>query len=167
MFTAKFSAPRAVVLKQGAAAPPLRRMQMTNRPWIAERTAEINADADAISNLNIGDGVSVSAWSDIAAYTIVKKTAKTMTLRGDEATLINRDALRFHAGGFAAHCENQRDQRYSYEPDPQGEVLKISLRCWTDEDGNERRKWKKVGNATFQMGGNAYAGRRAYRDFNF
>ena len=140
---------------------------MNNRPWIAERTAEINADADAISNLTIGDGVSVSAWTDIAAFTIVKKTDKMITLRCDEATLINRDELRFQAGGFSAHCENQRDQRYSYEADPKGEVVKITLRRWVDEQGNERRKWKKVGNKTFAMGGNAYAGRRAFRDFNF
>ena len=67
---------------------------MTNRPWIAERTAEINLDADTISNLNVGDGVSVSVWTDIDAYTIVKKTPTTITLRMDDAVLINRDDLK-------------------------------------------------------------------------
>ena len=140
---------------------------MTNRPWIAERTAEINASADAISNLNVGDGVSVSVYTDIDAYTIVKKTPTTITLRCDNAVLINREALVFHAGGFAAHCENQADQRYTYEADPEGYEIKITLRRWSDEDGNERRKWKKVGNDTHARGGNAYAGRRKFHDFNF
>ena len=140
---------------------------MSNRPWIAERTAEINASADAISNLNVGDGVSVSLWTDCDAYTIIKKTPTTITLRADKAELLNRDELRFIPGGFAAHCENQADQRYSYEADPQGHEAKISLRRWKDEDGNERRKWKRSGTRTFEGGGNAYAGRRAFRDFNF
>ena len=137
------------------------------RPWIAERTAEINAAADAISALNIGDGVSVSVWTDRAAYTIVKKTPTTITLRADKAELINRDELRFDVGGFTAHCENPEDQRYSYEADPQGREIKISLRRWADEEGNECRKWKRSGTGTFEQGGNAYAGRRAFRDFNF
>jgi hypothetical protein len=140
---------------------------MSNRPWIAERTAEINADADAISALNIGDGVSVSLWTDCDAYTIIKKTPTTITLRCDKAELLNRDELVFHAGGFAAHCENQADQRYSYEADPEGHEVKISLRRWNDEDGNERRKWKRSGTRTFEQGGNAYAGRRKFHDFNF
>lgn len=137
------------------------------RPWIAERTAEINADADIISALNVGDGVSVSVWTDVEAYTIIKKTPKTILLRSDNAVLINREELVFHIGGFAAHCENQRDQRYTYEPDPEGIEIKITLRRWTDEDGNERRKWKKANNRTFETGGNAYAGRRKFHDFNF
>lgn len=137
------------------------------RPWIAERTAEINAFADAISALNVGDGVSVSVYTDIDAYTIVKKTPTTLTLRADKAELINRDELVFHAGGFTTHCENQADQRYSYEADPQGYEIKISLRRWSDEEGNERRKWKRSGTGTHEQGGNAYAGRRAFHDFNF
>jgi hypothetical protein len=139
----------------------------TRRPWISERTAEINADADAISALNVGDGVSVSLWTDIEAYTVVKKTAKTITLRQDSATLLNADELRFISGGFMAHCENQHVQRYSYEANPEGEVIKVTLRRWADEEGNERRKWKKAGNSTHQRGGNAYAGRRKFHDYNF
>ena len=140
---------------------------MTNRPWIAERTAEINLDADAISNLNVGDGVSVSVWTDIDAYTIVKKTPTTITLRMDDAVLINRDELNFHTGGFLAHCDNQSEQRYEYTTDPDGYEIKISLRRWSDEDGNERRKWKRSGTKTLEAGGNAYAGRRKFHDFNF
>lgn len=135
--------------------------------YTSDRTAQINADADAISALNIGDGVSVSVWSDVDAYTIVKKTPTTITLRADKAELLNRDELRFIPGGFFAHCENQADQRYSYEADPEGHEIKISLRRWADEEGNERRKWKRAGTKTFEGGGNAFAGRHAFHDFNF
>jgi hypothetical protein len=135
--------------------------------YTAERTAEYNASADAITALNVGDGVSVSVWSDVDAYTIVKKTPTTITLRRDNAELINREELVFHAGGFAAHCENQHVQRYEYSPNLEGNEIKISLRSWSDEEGNERRKWKRSGTRTFEGGGNAYAGRRAFHDFNF
>ena len=135
--------------------------------YTAERTAEYNASADAITALNVGDGVSVSVWSDVDAYTIVKKTPTTITLRRDNAELINREELVFHAGGFAAHCENQHVQRYEYSPNLEGNEIKISLRSWSDEEGNERRKWKRSGTRTFEGGGDAYAGRRAFHDFNF
>jgi hypothetical protein len=138
-----------------------------NKPWIAEHTAEINAAADAISALNIGDGVSVSVWTDIDAYTIVKKTATTITLRGDHQKLANREELRFVSGGFMAHCENQEVQRYEYSPNLDGFEIKITLRRWKDEQGNQRRKWKRANTGTFDNGGNAYAGRRAFRDYNF
>jgi hypothetical protein len=114
---------------------------LTARPWIAERTAEINASADAITALNIGDGVSVSVWSDVDAYTIVKKTATTITLRADTATLLNRDELRFIPGGFAAHCSNQRDQRWTITSDTSNKVIRIRLgkTGWKDAHG---RKFK-------------------------
>ena len=135
--------------------------------YTAERTAEINEEADAISALKVGDGVSVSVWSDVHAYTIIKRTATTMTLRADRAELLNRDELRFVAGGFAAHCENQEVQRYEYTPNPDGVKIKISLRHWNDEENNERRRWKKSGVRTFEIGGNVCPGRSAFRDFNF
>ena len=140
---------------------------MINKPWIAERTAEMNADADYISSLDIGQGVSVSGWTDVAAYTIIKKTPSTIYLCADKSILINREELKFHTGGFAAHCSNQEAQRYSYEQDPDGYVIKVTLRKWLDDDGKVRRKWKRAGTRCFEMGGSVYAGRRAYYDFNF
>ena len=138
-----------------------------NKPWIAERTAEINAAADAITALNVGDGVSVSLWTDIEAYTIIAKTKKMMVLQQDKATLLNADELKFLPGGFAAHCANQEVQKYAYETDRDGHVIKITLRAWLDEEGNERRKWKRSGTRTFEAGGNAYAGREKFHDYNF
>lgn len=133
----------------------------------AERTARVNLDADAISALNIGDGVSVSLWSDIDAYTIIKKTATTITLQEDKATLDPNWKPEFIPGGFGGHCTNQSDQTYTYERNPKGAIVKITLRRWADDNGDERRKWKKAGVRTFEAGGNAYAGRRKFHDYNF
>ena len=121
----------------------------------AERTAEINAYADRISAAALGDGVTVSVWTDCEA------------LREDKATRSPDFKPEFIAGGFAGHCVNQNDQTYTYEADPTGPTIKVSLRRWTDEEGNERRLWKKVGTKTFERGGNVYHGRRKFHDYNF
>ena len=133
----------------------------------AERTADMNKYADRISALAIGDGVTVSVWTDCEAYTVIKRTATTMTLREDKATRSPDFKPEFIVGGFAGHCVNQNEQTYTYEADPTGPTIKVSLRRWADEDGNERRKWKRVRTGTFEQGGNAYAGRRKFHDFNF
>jgi hypothetical protein len=133
----------------------------------AERTADMNKYADRISALAIGDGVTVSIWTDCEAYTIIKRTATTMTLREDKATRSPNFKPEFVAGGFAGHCVNQNEQSYTYEPNLTGPTTKVSLRRWTDEEGNERRLWKKVGVGKFERGGNVYPGRSKFHDYNF
>lgn len=135
--------------------------------YTAEDTARLNARADAISALSVGDGLTVSLWTDAHAYTIIKKTATTMTLRRDKATLDPSFKPEIIPGGFSGHCANQQDQTYSYESDPQGEVIKVSLRVWSDTEGNERRLWKKAGVGIREQGGNVSVGRREFHDYNF
>jgi hypothetical protein len=133
----------------------------------AERTADMNKYADRISATAIGDGVTVSVWTDCDAYTVIKRTATTMTLQEDKATMSPNFKPEFVAGGFAGHCINQGDQAYTYEPNLTGSKIKVSLRRWTDEEGNERRLWKKVGTGKFERGGNVYPGRNKFHDYNF
>jgi len=133
----------------------------------AERTAEINAYADRISAAALGDGVTVSVWTDYDAYTVIKRTATTMTLQEDKATMSPNFKPEFVAGGFAGHCVNQGDQTYMYEHNLTGSKIKVSLRRWTDEEGNERRLWKKVGTGKFERGGDVCPGRRKFHDYNF
>ncbi len=135
--------------------------------YTAERTAEINEAADAISNLTVGDGVTVSVWTDCDAYTIIRKTPKTITLQMDKATLSPDWKPEFIVGGFAGHCVNQADQRYTYERDENEHTIKITLRSWLDDEGSERRRWKRSGTGTNSQGGSAYAGRRKFHDYNF
>lgn len=133
----------------------------------AERTAEINAYADRISALAIGEGVTVSVWTHAEAFTIIKRTATTMTLRQDKATRSPDFKPEFIAGGFAGYCVNQNEQTYTYEPDLKGPVTKVSLRRWTDDEGNERRLWKQAGFRKFERGGSVYPGRHKFHDYNF
>ena len=70
-------------------------------------------------------------------------------------------------GGFAGHCTNQRSQTYEYQPDPAGAMVTVTLRRWTDEEGNERRLWKRAGIGTREQGGSVRAGRHKFYDYNF
>lgn len=135
--------------------------------YTSDRTSEINARTDQISATEIGGGITVSLYTDAHAYTVVKKTAKTMTLQEDDATLLNGQDLQFHPGGFVAHCSNQRIQEYSYKTNPKGPMIKITLRTWIDDEGNECRAWKRSGVKTNERGGNAFPGRHKFHDYNF
>lgn len=112
----------------------------------------------------------VKIWTDSYACTVesVSASGKTITLRRDKAVLLNgvnsdaADKLQCSPGGFAAHVSGT--QRYSYEPNPNGELFKATLR--TRRDGSTC--WKQVGVGTYQQGGNVYLGiRNENRDINF
>lgn len=135
--------------------------------YYAEEAAKFNAVTDAISDLPVGAGVTVRVYTDCHAYTIIKKTAKTMTLRQDKATRDPNWKPEFIPGGFAGHCTNQHEQTYTYEENPDGAEIKISLRTWTDYTGHTRRAWKQSGCGTHNIGGSVSAGRREYYDYNF
>ena len=142
-------------------------VESIRKSYTERRTAEINEYADAISALKVGDGLSVSLWTDVDAFSIIKRTATTITLQEDTATLADGWTPEFTAGGFSGHCTNQDEQTYDYERNPNGAIIKISLRHWRDENGNERRKWKRVHVRTFERGGDVYIGRQKFHDYNF
>jgi hypothetical protein len=102
-----------------------------------------------------GDGATLCMYSDRHACTVIRRTAKTLTLQRDKATLLNgfksgeKDALQFAPGGFFGHTSGT--QRYNYEPDPQGQIFVARL---------TKRGWRCGCN---RIG----AGRSEHYDFNF
>lgn len=119
----------------------------------------------------VGDGATINCYSDRKACTIVKRDEKRIWVQRDKATLINGyssgqpDALKFTAGGFHGHTEGV--QRYSYEPDPNGEICCYSRREWYND---YLKKWMvyyiKVGHPK-KNGESISAGRHEHYDFNF
>lgn len=77
----------------------------------------------------VGDGVSVHLWTDSHAYTIIKRTAKTLTLQRAKATLDPNWKPEFIPGGFCAHCTNDSEQKWIIEPNPKGEK---TTAYWSD-----------------------------------
>jgi len=115
----------------------------------------------------IGEGATYTVWTDSHAGTVVKisPNGKTAWIQLDKATLLNghnsneADKLKFSPGGFMGHTDG--NQRYSYERDPNGEIIKATYRA-------KLGIWKIAGHATRSPGGRIRFGvRRHYHDFNF
>ena len=75
-------------------------------------------------DVKVGDGVTVRYWSDAHAGTVIARTARSLTIQRDKATLSPDFIPEFIPGGFCGTVVNQNEQTYSYEPDPKGCIYK-------------------------------------------
>lgn len=65
-------------------------------------------------------------YSDVTPFEITRYISdKTLEIREMDAELLNADELKFHVGGFAGHCSNQRVQKYSYATNENGRTYRI------------------------------------------
>ncbi len=105
-------------------------------------------------NAQVGEGATVHLWSDAHAYTIIRRTEKSLTLRRCKATLKKEFKPIFIPGGFAGTVINQYEQDYTYEEDENGEIVQAH---WSQ---------KKHG---FYVKRCMYVtpGRREFYDYNF
>lgn len=124
-----------------------------------------------LDSSKVGDGVTINAYSDRRACTIVKRTEKKIWIQRDKATLLNglksdaEDKLQFSPGGFCGHTSGQ--QRYSYEADPTATIVCYSRREWYNAyDRKTFVRYVRVGEA-YRTGESISAGRHEYYDFNF
>ena len=106
--------------------------------------------------LEVGDGCTYYLWSDSYACTVIKKTAKTITIQRDKATLDPSFKPEWVAGGFAAHCTNAEDQSYTYERNPNGEIYVCH---WSEKEG----RYRTGSDGSIKIG----VGRHEYYDYNF
>ena len=106
------------------------------------------------TNAKVGDGATVNLFSDRHAGTIIKVTKATITIRQDRAILDPKFKPEWIPGGFAAHCTNQENQSYTYEPDENGSETTIH---WS----KKFNRYGTPGNVT------ASKGRHEFYDYNF
>lgn len=103
--------------------------------------------------VKVGDGITIYLYSDAHAYTIIKRTAKTITIQRDKATLKEDFKPEIIPGGFAGHCTNNYDQDYDYERNENGRTRVLH---WSEKRGN----WVADGNGVG-------LGRHEFYDYNF
>lgn len=115
------------------------------------------------AKFQVGDGVSISRYSDMDAGTVVEvsKSGKRVKVQLDKATLSPDFKPEFIIGGFAGHCINQQDQTYTYEIDPDGRIEEFTLRTWRGV-----KVWTPKG-CTPDGSSAIYHGRRSFHDYNF
>ena len=106
--------------------------------------------------LDVGDGATLCLYSDRHACTVIKKTAKTITVQRDKATLDPTFKPEWIVGGFAAHCTNQNEQKWNYERDPNGEITKC---YWSEKLG----RYTTGGDQSIKVS----PGRHEFYDYNF
>lgn len=116
----------------------------------AEYYKELNRE------IEVGDGVTMYLYSDRKAYTVIAKTAKTITIQRDKAIRDPSFKPEWVPGGFSAICTNCGDQAWTYERDPSGEVV----RCrWSEKYG----RYQTGSDGSIAIG----RGRHEYYDYNF
>jgi hypothetical protein len=108
----------------------------------------------------VGDGVTELGYSDARACTVVSRTPKSITVQRDNATLLNKEDLKFHIGGFSANCSNQNCQEYSYERNTESGKSTFTKR----KNGTWRLKGAQY---VTQRNNDISLGRHEFYDFNF
>lgn len=89
---------------------------------------EHNALMEWWNELEVGDHAHINHWSDVSPVTVVKRTAKTITVRYDKATRDPNWKPEFIVGGFSAHCTNNDEQKWIIEEDENGRTETFRLR---------------------------------------
>ena len=107
-------------------------------------------------NVQVGDGVTICLYSDKHAGTVIKRTAKTITVQRDKATLDPNFKPEWIEGGFAGHCTNVHEQSYTYERDENGAITTYR---WSDVYG----RYCSSGDQSIKI----VNGRHEYYDYNF
>lgn len=106
--------------------------------------------------IEVGDGVTMYLYSDRKAYTVIAKTAKTITIQRDKAIRDPNFKPEWVPGGFSAICVNSNDQNWTYERNPDGEII----RCrWSEKNG----RYQTGSDGSIAIG----RGRHEYYDYNF
>jgi hypothetical protein len=117
------------------------------------RRMPASEDVGIDERFEAGDGASVRLWTDAHAYTVIRvsPSGKTITLQRAKATLDPEWKPEMILGGFAAHTANNHEQRWTYEPDPDGAVITARF---------TRRGWMRQGQRVSH-------GYREHYDYNF
>lgn len=117
---------------------------------------ECNFNRELNRELEVGDGVTMHLWSDAHACTIISKTAKTLTIQRDKAIRDPAVKPEWVLGGFSAICTNSDEQSWTYERDPDGEII----RChWSEKNGC----WQAGSDGSIRIS----RGRHEHYDYNF
>jgi len=116
-----------------------------DRDYTETRLAELRERQRAeLEGPAVGDGVTMCFFSDRHACTVIKRTAKTVTVQRDKATRSDGNGM-------------SDAQSYEYERDPGGATYVFSLR--------KNGTWRQRGDS--DRGTRLVAGRREYYDFSF
>ena len=117
-----------------------------------EKDLEWELHKELNREIEVGDGVTEKLWSDAHACTVIARTAKTLTIQRDKATLDPS----FKPEWMGTYCTNSDDQSWTYERNPNGEIIKCR---WSEKYG----RWQTGSDGSIKI----YRGRHEHYDYNF
>lgn len=83
-------------------------------------------------------------YSDVTPFEVVRVISdKTIEVREMDAERDQSVKLEFHVGGFAAHCSNQRDQKWFIKSNAANRIIRIRK----NKDG----VWKSAHGSKFYL----------------
>lgn len=121
--------------------------------YVLERKLKEQIRVEERRELAVGDGCTYHLYSDAHACTVIKRTAKTITIQEDKATLDPNFKPIFVEGGFAGHCINQSEQSYIYERNANGKIITA--------------RWSEKRGAFIYLDKCITVGRHEFYDYNF
>lgn len=77
---------------------------------------------ELLDGMEVGDHANVRLWTDVEPCTIIKRTAKTITVRYDKAVKDPAWTPEWITGGFSAICTNDGEQKWIISEDPDGQI---------------------------------------------
>jgi len=114
------------------------------------------ADHEGIIKKEVNTYVTESGYSDAYPFEIVRIVSDiTIEIRALDTELLNAKELKFHVGGFSAHCSNDRAQRYSYHSNEENGVIRIRK--------NKHGRWMQGRHRRFSLAVKPYK----FHDNNF
>lgn len=112
---------------------------------------------------SVGDKVHICFHTDVVPGTVteVKRNGREVIVQRDTYELQKGEQPDFIPGGFAGHCTNQRELKYSYSRNEKGAIYKFTIRKWRG-----RYVWTPKGGSPdgYQRLGLGWA---AHYDYNF
>lgn len=82
-------------------------------------------------------------YSDVNPFEVVRVVSdKTLEVREMDAARDTSVELKFHPGGFSAHCSNQNEQKWFISSNPDNPVVRIRL---------SKKGWRSASGARFHL----------------
>lgn len=114
------------------------------------------ANRSSFMDPQVGDGVTINHYTDRSACTVIERHGSRVLIQRDNAKRLTKPEI--VPGGFAGHCVNNHNIKYSYSRNYQGATHSFSRR--------KNGRWIRVGDK-MKTGTEITMGRHEFYDYNF
>ena len=114
--------------------------------WREREEAKDKLWREYIEGVEVGDRMNVKLWTDVEPCTVIKRTAKSITVRYDKAELDPNWEAKWVIGGFSAICTNDHEQKWIITEDKDSqrtETFRLTKLGWAHNGCLCNPGWRK------------------------